>query len=179
MALPRQLTELLIQFRTNDPDSFKKYTVTVQNSAFEITPEYFSGNSYKEAISGKRISDIRGFRLKITLSYDASQEITSKRSVGAFFDTGNTPSTFREMFNDILSAFRDGTINVANTDKPFTGLDIGINGVSPIDGFRRFVIEDMSYTQTYRNQIGRFVPSLTLCSEEIITEIGDDFEGVL
>lgn len=178
MALPRQLTDLLIQFRTDSGTTYKYYTVTVQNSAFEIVPEYFSGSSYKESIGGKRISDIRGFRIKINLSYEASQESIDKREVVSGVGTDSS-STFREMFNDIVQAFKDDTINIDGTDETFTGLDIGINSDTSIDGFRKFIVEDMSYTQTYRNQIGRFTPSITLCSEDIVTEIGADFEGVL
>jgi len=166
MALPKQIQSVDFKihregFSVNDA---VEHTITTQNVNFEITPEYFSGSSYKESIGGKRISDIRGFRLKVTLTHDAS----------------NQPNTYQLLFNDLLGIFKDGTILSTQQNDTFdevNGLKIRIGG-DLIDG-TKFILEDLSYTQTYRNQIGRFVPSLTLCSEDILTFIPNDLEGVL
>lgn len=149
MALPRQFSTATFRF---DKSTDVTHTVTIQNSAIEIEPEYFSGSSYKETIGAKRISDIRGFRVKINLSYDASSQANE----------------FQELFNDLIAAFRDGT--------DFDGLYVSINSTELSS---KFVLEDLSYSQNYRNQIGRFVPSLTICSEDLIASIPDTLEGVL
>lgn len=149
MALPKQFTEATFRL---DKTVDITHTVKIQNSSIDITPEYFSGSSYKESIGGKRISDIRGFRVKINLSYNASSQ----------------PSEFRSLFNDLLSAFRDGT--------DFDGLYISIEGTELSS---KFILEDLTYTQSYNNQIGRFVPSITLCSESIVSSIPSNLQGVL
>jgi len=151
MALPKQITSLVFNFV-----DIGETSVNPQDVNIEVTPEYFSGSSYKETIGAKRISDIRGFRVKVSLNYQASNE-------------GNT---YQELFNDMLEAFRDGTVD----GTAFTSLQIKVNGTSL---GQNFILEDLSYTQTYRNQIGRFVPSVTLCSEGLISSIPDTLEGVL
>lgn len=159
MALPKRQTQ--VGFRFVGDTTFSK-TVKLSNSNIEVTPEYFSGSSYKESVGGKRISDVRGFRVKVTLSYNASAE----------------PDTFRELFNELVSAFRDGTTTSGGN---FTRLTVSFGGVLEEDDTTEipFVLEDLSYRQTYRDQIGRFVPSVTLCSENILTSIPEDLEGVL
>lgn len=149
MALPKQFTE--VTFRL-DKTADITHTVRIQNSNINITPEYFSGSSYKESIGGKRISDIRGFRVSINLSYSASTQ----------------PSEFRSLFNDLLEAFRDGV--------DFNGLYVSIEATELSS---KFILEDLTYTQTYNNQIGRFVPSITLCSESIVSSIPSNLQGVL
>jgi len=151
MALPKQITSLVFNFV-----DIGETSVNPQDVNIEVTPEYFSGSSYKETIGAKRISDIRGFRVKVSLNYQASNE-------------GNT---YQELFNDMLEAFRDGTVG----GTAFSSLQIKVNGTSL---GQDFILEDLSYTQTYRNQIGRFVPSVTLCSEGLISSIPDTLEGVL
>lgn len=159
MALPKRQTE--VGFRFVGATTFSR-TVKLSSSNIEITPEYFSGSSYKESIGGKRISDVRGFRVKINLSYNASSE----------------GDIFQDLFNDLVSAFKDGTTTSGGS---FTRLTISFGGVLEEDDSTEipFVLEDLSYTQTYRDQIGRFVPSITVCSENILTSIPEDLEGVL
>lgn len=162
MALPKRLDTVVFKIHQQGAAAVE-YAVTTQNVNFEVTPEYFSGSSYKESIGGKRISDIRGFRVKISLSYGAS----------------NQADDYQNLFNDLLSIFRDGSVfSTGGTFDSTNGLKIRV-GLSGTLLASRFIIEDLSYTQTYRDQIGRFVPSITLCSESIITSIPDSLEGVL
>jgi len=167
MALPKRFTEVTFTLRTDDAQKFNSHTLTVQNSNIEVTPEYFSGSAYKESIGGKRISDVRGFRVKFNLSYGASSQ----------------PNGFQEFFNDIIQAFRDGTVDVDSSTETFTQLDVAVNGtrIKPDDSgsFTPFVLEDLSYTQTYIDQIGRFIPSIEICSESIIPSIPETLQGVL
>jgi len=159
MALPKRQTTTDFIF---DGTRTFSHQVVINNANIEVTPEYFSGSSYKESIGGKRISDVRGFRVKITLSYNASSE----------------PNKFQELFNDLLSAFRDGS---TSTGGAFTQLLISFGNEirQDNDSSIPFVLEDLSYTQTYRDQIGRFVPSITVCSENILTSIPETLQGVL
>jgi len=151
MALPRQVTDVTFNFV-----GIKETAVKPQDVSIEITPEYFSGSSYKETVGAKRISDIRGFRVNVSLDYQASNE----------------GDVYQGLFNDMLEAFRDGTVGGTS----FTSLQVKVNGTSL---GQNFVLEDLSYTQTYRNQIGRFAPSITLCSNGVIDEIPDTLEGIL
>ena len=185
MSLAKQATKLNILLTADGTASNRvEYEVAVQNKDIEITPEFFSGGAFDESIGGKRISNLRGYRVRINLSYDGAIE-TAQKTVGA---GSATDSTYREMFNEMMSCFSAGTIteSVPNTtfDKMFVrvGTDAGQNAI-PVSAsnttWMAFIPEDISYTQTYSNQIGRFRPSITLVSEDLMPSIPEELEGVL
>lgn len=185
MSLAKQATKLNILLTADGTSSNRvEYEMTVQNKDIEIVPEFFSGGAFDESIGGKRISNLRGYRVRINLSYNGAIETTQK-IIGT---ASAVDSTYREMFNEIMSCFSTGTIteSVPNTsfDKMYVRVETnaGSNAI-PISAsntdWMAFITEDMSYTQTYTNQIGRFTPSITLVSETLMPSIPSELEGVL
>lgn len=187
MSLAKQSVNLGLLFVATSSTNTNRveYTVTVQNKNIEVVPEFFSGGAFDESIGGKRISNLRGYRVRITLTYNASMESTTK-TVG----TGSgTSSTFREMFNEIMSCFSTGQIKESLSLQTFGALYVRIDqavgnpvAIETFDGsgvFMKFVPEDVSYTQSYTNQIGRFIPSITLVSETLMPSIPEELQGVL
>ena len=186
MALAKKAIDvgvlLRAQSHSNNASNSIEYAVTIQNKSIEIVPEFWSGSAYDEAISAKRISNLRGYRVKLSLDYNASRELT-QRAVG---NASATDSTFREMFNDIIYCFTNSEMPTsANT---FVGLNFRVrtaSGQNVITAsntsilFMNFVPEDMSYTQQYSNQIGRFIPRMTFVSETLMPSIPQELEGVL
>jgi len=189
MSLAKQAINIGLLFiaDTDTSNNRIEYKITLQNKDIEIVPEFFSGGAYDESIGGKRISNLRGYRVRVNLSFDGSLEKTEKTN-----GSGNpyTDSTFREMFNEIMSCFSTGQIieslpSSQNFGDMFVRVhaDTGYGNAIPIyEGsgtFMPFIPEDMSYTQTYTNQIGRFRPSITLVSETLMPNIPEELQGVL
>lgn len=188
MSLAKQAINvgLLFLADTDTTNNRVEYKITIQNQDIQVLPEYFAGGAYDESIGGKRISNLRGYRVRINLSFDASLEKTEKTigSNNVYFD-----STFRELFNEVMSCFSTDQIVESLTDKNFNSLkvrvhtDTGYGNAIPIHegsgSFMSFVPEDLSYNQTYTNQIGRFRPSITLVSETLLPNIPEELEGVL
>ena len=192
MSLAKQAINvgLLFLADTDTDNNRVEYKITVQNKDIEVVPEFFSGGAYDESIGGKRISNLRGYRVRVNLSFDGSLEKTEKTN-----GSGNpyTDSTFREMFNEIMSCFSVGqiieTLSGSPASQNFTNMhvrvhtDTGYGNAIPIyEGSGTsmpFIPEDMSYTQTYTNQIGRFRPSITLVSETLMPNIPEELQGVL
>ena len=186
MSLAKQARNLNLIFAADGTSANRvEYAITIQNKDIQILPEYFSGGAFDESIGGKRISNLRGYRVRINLSFDGSLEQTSK-TVGS---GSATDSTFRDMFNEIVSCFSTGQITESISNQTFSNMWVRVDNnagsqnaitKSATDGtFMPFVPEDLSYSQTYTNQIGRFRPSITLVSETLMPSIPEELEGVL
>lgn len=187
MALSAQTSQIIIAIRANNDVGANsnriEYYVTIQNKDLRIEPEFYGGSAYDETIGARRISNLRGFRVSLSLSYNMSQEKLRKVTSVNGSVTSDQTSTFRDMFNEIMSAFRNGTFD---GDRSFQELNIYVlqdgGSWAPIrigdDGsFIPFVPTEMSYEQTYSNQIGRFRPSISLTAQDLITEIGSGLQG--
>lgn len=188
MSLPKQAINvgLLILADSDTTNNRVEYQITVQNKDINIQPEFFSGGAFDESIGGKRISNLRGYRVTLDLRFDASREFVQK-TVG----TGGsaTDSTFREMFNELMSCFSNDQIIETLTDQGFDKLCVRIDQadgtsdpitISNASGtLMGFIPENLTYTQTYSNQIGRFIPSITLVSEDLMPSIPEELQGVL
>lgn len=185
MSLSAQSNTIRIVLRANNDSGSNfnrsEYYVTIQNNDISITPEFYGGSAYDETIGAKRLSNLRGFRVSVSLSYNmAREDLVIIRYTSGSGSTGS--STFREMFNEIVSAFRDGTFDGG---RPFSQLSIYVlqeGGswapiVSPDGSFVGFVPTELSYNQSYTNQVGRFTPSISLTAQDLITQIGDGLEG--
>jgi hypothetical protein len=192
MSLAGKTSQLRIAIRANNDVGANtnriEYYVTIQNKAISIEPEFYGGGAFDETIGAKRISNLRGFRVSIDLSYNMSQEKVRKVEFTNGTQTSDTTSTFRDMFNEIMSAFRDGLFD--QESRVFSALNLYVNqqgdswvaiqeysGSWPAGSFVKFIPTQMTYEQTYTSQIGRFRPSITLVAETLLTEIGPELEG--
>ena len=190
MALSKKTTDISMLLRSSDYSSFANkessitYSFTIQNEDITIVPEFWSGGAYDESIGGKRISNLRGYRVKVDLNFDSSFEKTTRQLGNATA----TQSTFRALFNDLMYCFTNGEI--IDNDRPFAGLNIRVKQSgggdvaiytddSGANTFMNFVPEDMSYRQQYSNQIGRFIPRMSFVSETLMPNIPSGLEGVL
>lgn len=191
MALAKKSIDIGLLLRaashgTNSANSIE-YSVTIQNKDIQIVPEFWGGGAYDETIGAKRISNLRGYRVSVSLNFNASKEYTSK-VVG---NASATDSTFREMFNDMIYCFtNDEMPTSANT---FVGLNLRLRtdsgqnvvtdtnyiGTNSEGTFLSFVPDEMVYNQQYNNQIGRFIPRMRFVSEVLLPNIPEELEGVL
>lgn len=191
MALAKKSIDIGVLLRSashgdNAANSIE-YTLTIQNKDIQIEPEFWGGGAFDETIGAKRISNLRGYRVRVNLNFNASREYAS-RVVG---NASATDSTYREMFNDVLYCFTNDEMPTSTNTFVALNLrvrtDSGQNVVTDtnFDGtlqegtFLNFIPEDMSYNQQYSNQIGRFVPRMTFVSEVLMPSIPEELEGVL
>lgn len=183
MALAKQSRDINLVLWTGSSSTEVNYTFTIQNKDIELVPEYWGGGNYDEAITGKRISNIRGYRIGISINFDASREYVAKQ-VGS----GSTVNwTFRQMYNDILYAYLNNVLSDGGFN--FLGIAFRVNNdtgsknaitIGDLGGtFMFFVPEDMSYVQRYSNQISRFTPTMKFTSETILTTIPSELQGIL
>lgn len=189
MALARQATKIIIALAGDETagQTRLEYHLTLQNKDISIEPEFYGGSSYDETIGAKRISNLRGFRVTINLSYNLSKESLTKYEKEDGTTLSTTTSTFRDMFNEIMSCFKDGNFTLNSTDETFLSMYVYVANSSGSytaiqdsgGSFYKFIPSDMSYTQTYTNQIGRFIPSITLVSERLLPEIGAELQGIV
>ena len=186
MALAGKTSQLRIALRANNDVSGNlnriEYYVTIQNKAISIDPEFYGGSAFDETIGAKRISNLRGFRISVDLSYNMSQEKVRKVEYTNNSVTSDTTSTFRDMFNEIMSAFRDNLFD--EETRVFEVLNLYVNqegdswwAIQENGSFVPFIPTQMTYEQTYTSQIGRFRPSITLMAQTLVTEIEDGLEG--
>lgn len=191
MALARQAQQIRLALRSeNDASGFLdrvEYYVTLQDKDISIEPEFYGGNSFDQTIGAKRVSNLRGFRVGISLGYQLSQEITRRVVYNSNAQTSDSTSTFREMFNELMSAFKTGTFDTSGTAKTLDGLNIYVlqtngqwNAIQDATGtFVAFIPTEMSYQQNYTNQIGRFTPSITLTAATLLDSIQGGLEGTV
>jgi len=180
LAKKMQTINILLRSSTHSTDSIE-YSLLVQNNQIQITPEYWSGSPYDETIGATRISNLRGYRVRIDLSYNASREYVTRIVSGGSYSA----STYRSLFNEILFCYANGIMPIGS-NVPFIALNVRIltdSGSTVIQNssgdFYGFVPESMSYVQQYSNQIGRFIPAISLVSENLLTEIPSSLQGVL
>lgn len=137
-------------FTGGDENTGQRYTIEIQNYNINIDPEFYTGSFADKAMSGKYRQNLRGLRPKVELQYQKS--IQSSR--------------MRDLFNDVITAF------VTNNEDSITFYP----DADETDNFE-VVLEAGQYGNNYSNQIGRFVPSLTLVSLNEITAIPSYLEA--
>lgn len=187
MSLSKQLTAVRILFQGQGATSSNRveYEVTVQNSDITIEPEFFRGGAMSETIGASKISNLRGFRVSVDLSYNSARELTLQQ-----IGTGSqTQSSFRSMFNEALNCFGPQRELLSLSGVGFKSLHIKVQDeggsfVAIPDSnasvtFLSFVPDSMSYSQKYSNQIGRFSPSIRLVGKTLMPDIPTELEGVL
>lgn len=187
MPLNKKLDAIRILFQGFGISSQDRveYEVVVQDTDISVDAEYFKGGSLLETVGATKISNIRGYRVVIDLSYNSAREYV-RRAVG----TGNfSTSTYRTMFNEVVACFGpDGkllslpsvdfkSMHVRIIDS--TGAFAVITESDSSSSFLEFVPDGIRYEQRYSNQIGRFVPSLSLISKRLLPSIPSELEGVL
>ena len=102
MALPKQLVSCVFDFERPGQTEYA-WQITLQNTEINITSEFYAGNAYDEALSGKRLPNIRGYRLEMNINFDASREYSLNRQRDV---TGaGSASDMRSLYNDMIEHF--------------------------------------------------------------------------
>lgn len=176
MALPRQLTTCVVHF---DGTTNKAFEVLLQDTDITIEYEFWTGGPYDEAISGKRLSNLRALRLNVDFSYQAAREDSLKARTADVSGDG-TSNTFATFFNDFYQHF---SVNNGENAKLYFGETLANLGDLPngtaTQDFFNVVPTELTYQQTYTNQIGRFVPRISVTGQDLLEYIPTKLIGVL
>ena len=109
----------------------------------------YYGSPYDEAVSGKYRSNSRGYRLSYGISYSKCVQ----------------PSQFRSVLNNIVQDMQNG----------FAFVEIGETVTSMV---KVVPDDDLLHRVQYANQVGRYVPKITLRSLNIFTTTQTGIESL-
>jgi hypothetical protein len=176
MALPKQLTTCVVHF---DGTTNKAFEIVLQDTDITVQYEFWSGGPYDEAISGKRLSNLRALRLNVDFSYQAAREESLKARQADTSGAG-TSNSFATFFNDFYQHF---SVNNGESAKLYFGETLNNLGSLPngtaSQDFFNVVPTELTYQQTYRNQMGRFIPSISVTGQDLLEYIPTKLKGVL
>jgi len=149
MALSSKISSIIIR-----PISFTSgdwsYTIVPSNFDVSIGQVNFT-EAFDEALDGSLRSNIRGFRLAVTLDW---QKLISSTFTG---NADSTQSTMGGFLTDVVSSLvTDGDSAIA----------ISFDGGS---NYHNVIPSDSSFRTVYTNQIGRGQGNLTLIGQALLT----------
>jgi len=145
MSLDKQETQIVIAPAAASNSAWT-YNLKTQNVDVEFEQVNY-GSAFDEAVDGSLRSNLRGYRPRITVNYDAFIDGT--------VSSGGT--TFEDFFEDIYEEFVD------------EGVDHVLVRLSGQSNSRKYVPSDFSRLTRYRNQIAVYSASLEFVGQELIT----------
>ena len=123
-------------------------TISLQTFDRQLGMVYY-GSSYDEAVSGKYRSNVRGYRLSFGISYSKCVQ----------------PAQFRSALNNIVQDMSSGLAFV----------EIG----ETVSEMVKVVPDaDLRHRVQYANQVGRYVPKITLQSLGVLTAEQQSVESI-
>ena len=167
MSLDKQISTITLYFPAAGTNPVREYEIPSQNFRLEFEPSFW-GDTVDEALSGRLFQNYRGYRFVCDMTWDRAIEHVRKR---VDFDTP-TDSTFRDMFNYIITYFVDEQqeavrVYPGNLSYVLSTTNNYIEGVPNI----------LRYTARYRGQVGVFIPRIRLRGRDILTQIPEYYEG--
>lgn len=176
MALPKQLSTCVVHF---DGATNKAFEVLLQDTDIKVQYEFWPDGAYDEAISGKRLSNLRALRLSVDFSYQAARE-DSLKSRQANTTGAGADAAFNSFFNDFFQHF---SVNNGESAKLYFGETLDSIGALPSgtanQDYFNVVPTELTYQQTYTNQIGTFVPRISVTGQDLLEYIPTKLKGVL
>ncbi len=157
MALSNKITSIEIRQKDFDSSSDWKYKFTINNMVADIGQVNFN-SAFDEAIDGTLRSNLRGYRVSVSLSFQKLLSSTAqKQTQGSQSYTSSTVSAF---LGDLVSAL------VTTGD---SHVEISLSDGSP--NFFAVIPENLNLATAYTNQIGRGSANLDFIGRSIITSI--------
>ena len=188
MAIAAKISELYIKKKDFDSSSDFIYLITPTN--FDVSLGMISFGGIKdESLDGFLRTNVRGFRMELSIPHEILFSSTIKRATRA--DTGNpadfnTPFDFAQAVTDGDFSFSDSTINTFFSDIVTTFktdadefIEVSFDGLfqSSPDDFRKLVISSSSFRNVFTNQIGRDSSELKFIGQKILTSIPSELQA--
>ena len=157
MALSKKISSIYIR----EGDSAVSpwiYTFVAHNFDSDLGQVNYTGSAFDEAIDGSLRTNIRGFRMNVSLRWQALISSTVSGNASA---SGNTVGTFLDDMIESLATNGDSSIEVSfdNTN------------------WHKVVPSSSTYGTAYTNQIGVGNFNIELVGQEILTSIPSSLEA--
>lgn len=164
MALSSKLTSIGIRQKDFNAANDWQFKFTINNMISEIGQVNY-GSAFDEAVDGSLRHNIRGYRTRISLSFEKLLSSTAQRKLYGGAYSNSTVSTFLTDVIDALITDQDNYIEIS----------LNINESSP--SWFSVVPENMSLVTAYTNQIGRGSANLNFVGRSIITSIPAELQA--
>ena len=159
MALSNKITSIEIRQKDFDSSNDWKYKFTINNMVADIGQVNFS-SAFDEAIDGTLRSNLRGYRVSVSLSFQKLLSSTAqKQTQGSQSYTSSTVSAF---LGDLVSA-------LVTTGDSHVEMSLNIDDQSP--NFFAVIPENLNLVTAYTNQIGRGSANLDFIGRSILPSI--------
>lgn len=129
----------------------ERYEINISDMDITIDPEFYTGDAYNKAISGRLRHNLRGLRTKVTINYDSSLENNLLRNL-----TNDIVGTLTQAGNDSITFYPDA---------------------SKGDSFEVVLEDGYSLLTAYSDTIGNFEPTLEFIALEEVTSIPSYLEA--
>lgn len=164
MALSSKLTSIGIRQKDFNTSNDWQFKFTINNMVSEIGQVNY-GSAFDEAVDGSLRHNIRGYRTRVSLSFEKLLGSTAQRKLYGGSYSNSTVSAFLEDVIDALITDQDSYIEMS----------LDIDDSSPY--WFGVVPEDMSLVTAYTNQIGRGSANLNFVGRSIITSIPTELQA--
>ena len=188
MAIAATISELYIKKKDFDANSDFIYLITPTNFNLSLKMISFGGVT-DESLDGFLRTNIRGFRMELSIPHEILINRTIKRATRS--DTGNpadfsTPFDFAQAVTAGVFSFSNSTVNTFFTDLITTFktdgddfVEVSFDGLfqSSPDDFRKLVLSSSSFTNLFDNQIGRDSSSIKFVGQKKLTAIPTELQA--
>jgi len=191
MAIAAKISELYIKKKDFNVNSDFIYLITPTNFDVSLAMLNF-GSDNDEAIDGSLRSNLRGFRMQLSIPHEILVSSTIKRATRG--DTGNpenfsfnfaqevedggfsfSNSTIDTFFSDLVTAFKtdDDDFVEVSFDGVFDDISQGVT----LKDFRKIIIDSSSFKTVFTNQISRDSSDLKFVGQKKLTSIPSELQA--
>jgi len=188
MAIAAKISELYIKKKDFNVNSDFIYLITPTNFDVSLAMLNF-GSDNDEAIDGSLRSNLRGFRMQLSIPHEILVSSTIKKSTRG--STGNpadfsTPFDFAQAVTAGVFSFSNSTINTFFSDLVTAFktdgddfVEVSFDGIfqSSPDDFRKLVLSSSSFTNLFTNQISRDSSDLKFVGQKKLTSIPTELQA--
>tara|TARA_R100000353_G_scaffold91491_4_gene67431 strand:- start:179 stop:679 length:501 start_codon:yes stop_codon:yes gene_type:complete len=157
MALSNKITSIEIRQKDFDSSNDWKYKFTINNMVADIGQVNFN-SAFDEAIDGTLRSNLRGYRVSVSLSFEKLLSSTVQRQTQG--NQSYASSTVSAFLGDLVSAL------VTTGD---SHIEISLSDGTP--NFFAVIPKNLRLVTAYKNQIGRGSANLDFIGRSILTTI--------
>ncbi len=164
MPLPKQIkTVRLAWYSASGTTEFSAYEFSIQNMDIKIMHENPLGNpTYSKSLNGFLVPYGVKSRIKFDVQFDRMR--------------GADISDIRNIFNNFITYHNSSDVTTRFYYK-YTNQS-GTVASGSTDRYNVLLETPMEMAQRYQQQIGTFAPSISLITQDLVTSVPSDIEGI-
>ena len=164
MALSAKISTIYL--RDADDDTWR-YKFTVPSSMDFSLGQVNYNSAYDEAIDGSLRTNIRGYRIELSLNYQKvlSSDVEKSTNQGSSYSTSSLATFFDDLITS-LATNGDSYIEASLTD------DFSTSGAE-----FKLIPDSLTYGTAFINQIARGNSSMKFAGQEVLTSINTNIQA--